>query len=229
CEQFDSLRGNISDELDDTENYISTSGTLKQYCPDKSCNNYNNIVNGGCIWLLDTFYGSKTVFSHYANKNIDIVVYIMMWLGYILNHKLNTEFSNINEFYNKHMRTFYEYTKNINGVDGYSTYNDLINKKEYLLTMSIKDISKFYDAFKSLCKLYTECDDNDSNYNSYLEKTEEFVKKYEQLKKDFDITKDDPYGKLFSILSKDYDNLKNKCSYFPPLLTYSLISIAFIF
>ncbi|CDS44791.1 PIR protein [Plasmodium yoelii] len=229
CKEFDSLREKIPDELDDTESYMSTSGTLTLYCPDKQCKTYNNIVNGGCLWLLDTFYGGKTVFSYYADGKIGIVVYIMMWLGYKLNQKLNSQFPNINKFYDKDMKSFYEYTKKINDVDGYSSYNDLINKHNYVLDIPNENMSKFYDAFKSLCKLYTECDDNDSNYNSYLEKTEEFVKKYEQLKKDFDITKDDPYGKLFSILSKDYDNLKNKCSYFPPLLTYSLISIALIF
>ncbi|ETB56119.1 hypothetical protein YYC_05848 [Plasmodium yoelii 17X] len=174
------------------------------------------------------FYGSKSVFSHYANKNTDIVVYIMMWLSYKLNKMLNTQFPNINGFYNKHMKDFYKYTKKIDDVDGYSTYNDLINKHNYVLDIPNENMSKFYDAFKSLCKLYTECDDSNSDYNSYLEKTQEFVNKYKQLK-DLDITKDYPYSQLFSILSNDYDNLKNKCSYFPPLLTYSLISIAFIF
>ncbi|VTZ80368.1 PIR protein [Plasmodium yoelii] len=229
CEQFDSLRGDFSDEWDDSGNYIFTGGTLKQHCPDKSCNNYTNLVNGGCLWLLDRFYGGKTVFSYYANKNTDIAVYIMIWLGYKLNKMLKTQFSNINEFYDKHMKTIYDYKQNRDGVEGYSSYNDLINKKEYLLTMSIKDISKFYDVFKSLCKLYTECDNSDSDYNSYLENTQEFVNKYEQLKKELDISEGSPYYQLFSILSKDYDNFKNKCYYFPPLLTYSLISIALIF
>ncbi|CDS44122.1 uncharacterized protein PY17X_0900063 [Plasmodium yoelii] len=228
CKEFDSLRGDFSDEWDDSGSYIFTSGTLKQYCPDKECKNYINLVKGGCLWLLDRFYGSKTVFYHYSNNNIDIVVYIMMWLGYKLNKMVNPQFPNINEFYDKHMKTIQDCKKNIDNVDGYSSYNDLINKKTYLLTMSIKDISKFYDAFKSLCKLYTECDDSDSNYYSYLEKTQEFVNKYEQLKEDFDVSEGSPH-QLFSILSKDYDNLKNKCYYFPPLLTYSLISIALIF
>ncbi|ETB58519.1 hypothetical protein YYC_04108 [Plasmodium yoelii 17X] len=229
CEEFDSLRKDFSDEWDDSGNYIFTSGTLKQHCPDKECKNYINLVKGGCLWLLDRFYGSKTVFYHYSNNNIDIVVYIIMWLGYKLNKMLKTQFSNINEFYDKDMKTIQDCKKNIDGVDGYSSYNDLINKKNVFLNIPNKDMSKFYDAFKSLCKLYTECDNGDSDYNSYLENTQEFVEKYEQLKKDFDVTNDDSYSQLFSILSKDYDNFKNKCYYFPPLLTYSLISIAFIF
>ncbi|VTZ77016.1 uncharacterized protein PY17X_0800400 [Plasmodium yoelii] len=229
CEQFDYLRENFPDELDASGNYFSAKGMLKQYCPDKQCNNDINLVNGGCLWLLDIFYGSKTVFSHYANKNIDIFVYIMMWLGYKLNKMLNTQFPNINGFYNKNMKGFHGYTKRIDDVDGYSSYIDLINKYNYVLDIPNKDMSKFYDAFKSLCKLYTECDNSDSNYNSYLEKTQEFVNKYEQLKEDFEISEGSTYYQLFSILSKDYDNLKNKCYYFPPLLTYSLISIALIF
>ncbi|CDS44715.1 PIR protein [Plasmodium yoelii] len=228
CKEFDSLREKIPDELDDLVNYMTTSGALKQHCPDKECKTYSNIINGGCLWLLDTFYDGKSVFFHYADGKIDIVVYIMMWLGYKLNHKLNTEFSNINEFYEKNMKTYHGYKKNIDYVDGYSTYKDLINKHNYVFNIPKENMSKFYDAFKSLCKLYTECDDNESNYNSYLEKTQEFVKKYEQLK-DLNISEGSPYYQLFSILSKDYDNLKNKCSYFPPLLTYSLISIALIF
>ncbi|WBY54864.1 PIR protein [Plasmodium yoelii yoelii] len=228
CEQFDTLRENLSDESDGSGNYFSTSGMLTTYCPDKKCDNDTNRINGGCLWLLDRFYGGKSVFSHYADGKIDIVVYIMMWLGYKLNQKLNSQFPNINKFYNTHMKDFYDYKKDINGVDGYSTYNDLINKHNYVLDIPNENMSKFYDAFKSLCKLYTECDDSESDYNSYLEKTQEFVEKYEQLK-DLDITKNYPYSQLFSILSKDYDNLKNKCYYFPPLLTYSLISIALIF
>ncbi|CDS44027.1 PIR protein [Plasmodium yoelii] len=228
CEEFDSLREKFPDELDDPVKYMSTSGTLKQHCPDKECKTYNNIVNGGFLWLLDTFYDGKSVFSYYADGKIDIVVYIMMWLGYKLNHKLNTQFSNINEFYNTHMKNYYGYAKKIDYVDDYNSYNDLINKHNYVFNIPNEHMSKFYDAFKSLCKLYTECDNIESDYNSYLEKTQEFVKKYEQLK-DLDINKNESYGKLFSILSNDYDNLKNKCYYFPPLLTYSLISIALIF
>ncbi|EAA22571.1 putative bir1 protein [Plasmodium yoelii yoelii] len=228
CEQFDTLRENLSDESDGPGNYFSTSGMLTSYCPDQKCANDSNQISGGCLWLLDRFYGGRSVFSHYADGKIDIVVYIIMWLGYKLNQKLKTEFPNINEFYEKNMKTYHGYKKNIDYVDGYSTYKDLINKYNYVFNIPNEDMSKFYDAFKSLCKLYTECDDSESDYNKYLEKTQEFVKKYEQLK-DLDITKNYPYSQLFSILSKDYDNLKNKCSYFPPLITYSLISIALIF
>ncbi|ETB60859.1 hypothetical protein YYC_02114 [Plasmodium yoelii 17X] len=209
CEEFDSLREKFPDELDDPVKYMSTSGTLKQHCPDRECKTYNNIVNGGFLWLLDTFYDGKSVFSYYADGKIDIVVYIMMWLGYKLNHKLNTQFSNINEFYNTHMKNYYGYAKKIDYVDDYNSYNDLINKHNYVFNIPNEHMSKFYDAFKSLCKLYTECDNIESDYNSYLEKTQEFVKKYEQLK-DLDINKNESYGKLFSILSNDYDNLKNK-------------------
>ncbi|ETB56114.1 hypothetical protein YYC_05843 [Plasmodium yoelii 17X] len=210
CEEFDSLREKFSDESDGPVDYISAKGMLKFNCPDQECKNDTNLVNGGCLWLLNRFYDSKTSFSYYADGKIGIVVYIMMWLGYKLNQKLKNEFPNINKFYDKDMKKFHEYTKNINGVDDYNNYNDLINKHDYVLKIPNEDMSKFYDAFKSLCKLYIECDDSNSDYNSYLEKAQEFDKKYEQLKKDLDNNKDESYSQLFSILSKDYDNLKNK-------------------
>ncbi|ETB56101.1 hypothetical protein YYC_05862 [Plasmodium yoelii 17X] len=210
CEEFDSLRGDFPDEWDDSENYIFTSRTLKQHCPDQECKNYINLVKGGYLWLLDRFYGSKTVFYHYSNNNIDIVVYIIMWLGYKLNKMLKTQFHNINEFCDKHMKSIQDYKKNIDGVEGYSSYNDLINKKTYLLTMSIKDISKFYDAFKSLCNMYSELNENNNQCKTCFENAGELFEKYEKLKNALDINKESSYYQLLSILSNDYKKFKEK-------------------
>ncbi|EAA16953.1 putative yir3 protein [Plasmodium yoelii yoelii] len=225
---FLAVRSWFPDELD--------SGSYKflddnQYKSHFTKDSYTDIdkINGWCLWLFKVIFGDSVSFKKYANSNINVVVYILVWLSYKLNQKTDNGITKLMDFYTGHMQNVNEYQKSIDDVGAYNSYDDLINKKNYLMEMNIKDISKFYDAFKSLCEMYTEFDEDNQKCEKYLEGDNKFVKKYDQLKKDSDINKDDSYSQIFSILSNDYDNLKNKCNNFPSLLTYSLISIAFIF
>ncbi|ETB63186.1 hypothetical protein YYC_00277, partial [Plasmodium yoelii 17X] len=229
CGMFLAVREWFPDTLTNDGNYkFKDNNQYKQYFNKETYTDID-IINGWCLLLFNAIFGNSLSFKKYANSNINVVVYILVWLSYKLNQKTDNGITQFMDFYTKHMENINEYQKSIENVKEYKTYIELINKKSYLMKMNIKDISKFYDVFKSLCKLYTEFDEDKKNCKIYLEGDNEFVKKYEELKKDLDITKDDSYSHIFSILSNDYDNLKNKCNNFPSLLTYSLISIAFIF
>ncbi|ETB57377.1 hypothetical protein YYC_04790 [Plasmodium yoelii 17X] len=63
--------------------------------------------------------------------------------------------------------------------------------------MDIKSISKFYDAFKSLCNMYTKFNDSTSDCTKCLNDAKEFAKKYKELNDDSSITNDSSYNKLF--------------------------------
>ncbi|CDU16381.1 PIR protein [Plasmodium yoelii] len=228
CNMFSAVRSWFPDELDNGNYQFNDNNQYKQNFNKASYTDIDKI-NGWCLWLFKAIFGDSLSFKKYANSNINVVVYILVWLSYKLNQKTNNGITQFMDFYTGHVKNVKEYQNPINDVGAYNSYDDLINKKNYLMKMNIKDISKFYDAFKSLCEMYTEFDEDNPKCEKYLEGDNEFVKKYDQLKKDSDINKDDSYSQIFSILLNDYDNLKNKCNIFSSLLTYSLISIAFIF
>ncbi|ETB56079.1 hypothetical protein YYC_05888 [Plasmodium yoelii 17X] len=228
CDMFLAVRSWFPDELDSGNYKFNDDNQYKQHLTKETYTD-NDKINGLCLWLFQAIFGNSVSFKKYANSNINVVVYILVWLSYKLNQKPNNGITKLMDFYNGHMQNVNEYQKSIDDVGAYNSYYDLMNKKKYLMEMNIKYISKFYDAFKSLCEMYIEFDEDNQKCEKYLEGDNEYVKKYEQLKKDSDINKDNSYSQIFSILSKDYDNLKNKCNNFPSILTYSLISIVFIF
>ncbi|CDU16593.1 PIR protein [Plasmodium yoelii] len=203
CGQFENMRKFFLDELSDSGNYIFTKNFFKEYCSDNNCDSDINKIDAGCLWLFNKFYGNRNSFSNYADDKVDIVVYFMMWLAYKLNQKSNAQFPNLNEFYSKYMQNADEYKKPINGVTGYTSYIDLINKHNYLVNISNENLSKFYDLFKKLCNMINNSDKRET----YLEKANEFGVEYEKL---FNVnvndTEDSSYTRILSILSNDYTN-----------------------
>lgn len=173
-------------------------------------------MNADCLLLFEK------LFSNYAKSNI--VEYIIIWLGYVLNLKNDKSINNLNEFYNKYIDKYNEYSKT---VDDYSdnnnnSYKDLINQKKHLMNFGTKDMSKFYDAFKSLFNMYTECNTTDPYCTKYSKYANQFVEKYKNHNENSNNTEGNSYGKILSILSQDYDNLKNKfkgCSLIPEIKT----------
>ncbi|ETB56470.1 hypothetical protein YYC_05543 [Plasmodium yoelii 17X] len=85
------------------------------------------------------------------------------------------------------------------------------------MDIDIKDISNFYDAFKSLCNMYSEIGAYDDQCNKCLENAGELFENYEKLKNALDINKGSSYYQLLSSLSNDYKNLEKiysaKCSH----------------
>ncbi|ETB57382.1 hypothetical protein YYC_04784 [Plasmodium yoelii 17X] len=225
---FLAVREWFPDELDSGNYKFIDDNKYRQHLTKETYTDIDKI-NGLCLLLFQAIFGNSYSYKNYANSNINVVAYILAWLSYKLNQKTENGITNLMDFYTDHMQNVKEYKESIKDVEEYKTYIDLINKNKDLLNIKFEYMSKFYDAFKLLCDMYNELDEVSPKCEKYLECDSEFLKKYEKLKKDSDINKDSSYSKIFSILSKDYDNLKNKCNKFPSLLTYSLISIAFIF
>ncbi|EAA22549.1 putative yir3 protein [Plasmodium yoelii yoelii] len=144
------------------------------------------------------------------------------------------------DFYTKHIKTNSKYIQHITDSDKIN--NDVIENKIKSMNMNIKDISNFYDPFKSLCKMYRELDANNKQCMPCLENVGEFFEKCEKVKNTLDISKGSSYSQLWSSLSNDYDKFKEKynnvkCGYVPSLVACprssvtknTLIKIAIIF
>ncbi|CDS44109.1 YIR protein, partial [Plasmodium yoelii] len=220
CEQFDTLRNYLPDDLENYESVdFNQNKDIKYYCSngeseDTKCKTDLDKINAGCLWLFEQLFVKN-------GKNINIVQYIIIWLSYKLNKKKYEGITNLNEFYTKYIENNRHYTdckqdgkdcsKSLNDSIGYKNYKEIINVRKGLLSTNIEKISKIYDAFKSLCNLYNEIGDDNKNCKNYLYDDNEFVKKYNELNKDSGSTKDDAYCQVLSTLSNDYNNLKIFC------------------
>ncbi|EAA18910.1 hypothetical protein YYC_05584 [Plasmodium yoelii 17X] len=131
----------------------------------------------------------------------------MMWLGYMLSLKNNAGTNNLTYFYSTFINRDEKYNKAIKDPTDYKNYKNLIDKKQDFMNMDIRIISKFYDAFKILCNMYSEYKKENTYCKNYLKK-DKFVEKYEELNKDPNITEDSPCHQILSTLPTDYNNLK---------------------
>ncbi|VTZ80319.1 PIR protein [Plasmodium yoelii] len=235
CEKFQDVRKWLSYEVI-VGNSANINEKLKNYCDNRSCDGIFDKINAGCLYLFDEFFAGFTQFTSVANRKINIVDYILIWLGYMLNLNKINENGTIDLFYETYINNNQKYNKIITGVTGYKTYNELVDIKEDLMSIDLKDMSKFYDAFILLCDICTGVNENNSNCDKNLEKAIKFVEIYDELNEDYYNGIYSPYNQLLSTLSNDYCNLKNKCNQFPTLPTYSrkfvikrtLIPIAFM-
>ncbi|CDU18710.1 uncharacterized protein PY17X_1101600 [Plasmodium yoelii] len=228
CKRFKNVWKDFPDELNNSGKYqFKNDQHFKKYC-NSNCDTDLEKISAGCLYLLNEFFGDSSSLKNHAKNNIGIVQYIIIWLSYMLSAIKNQENNSLKFFYSIYINSD-NYKKSITSIEGCNNYKELIDKTQDLTTIDIKDISKFYNAFKSLCNLYNELDEVNPECEKYLEYNNDFFKKYEELKQDSSIAGNNSYIKIFSILLNDYDNLKSKCNNFSSLLTNSLISIAFIF
>ncbi|ETB57301.1 hypothetical protein YYC_04809 [Plasmodium yoelii 17X] len=222
CKKFQDLRNLLPDHLINGGSYAFTNEeAFKEYCTDNKCNDDFGKISAGCLYLLDAFFKDNSVFNSIAKSNINIVDYIIIWLSYMLFFIINDENDSIGNSYNYYIYSDNKYNQEINDVAAYTSYKDLIYKKENLMNISIIDMSNFYDVFTSLCTMYVEFDEESPNCDKYLEKAKNFAEAYDALNEDYNYGKGSPYNQLLSTLSNDYCNLKNKCNQFPTLPTYS--------
>ncbi|SCL82349.1 CIR protein, partial [Plasmodium chabaudi chabaudi] len=246
CQRFNNVWNDFPESVGEDGNCQSITndywGTLFN---NKKCGNYIDQVNSICFWLLVQNFGDGSSFTKNVNSNTDIVYYIMIWLIYMLKLKNDGKIDKVMEFYNTCINPTSEYINYIKDTNAYNTYKDLINSKLYFMNTNIKDISNFYDAFKSLCNMYNEKAEDDSRCTQNLEDAKKFVEKYEILLNNNDTdTEDSLYSQILSILSTDYANFVKKCyekkegcGNFPSLPVYprsfsikvTLIPITFIF
>ncbi|CXI72254.1 BIR protein [Plasmodium berghei] len=215
CRTFFAVKNSISNNLDATGGYqlIMNQPILNGYCTNNNCNSNLEKINAGCLYLLDAFFKDSSVFSSVAKNNINIVEYIIMWLSYMLNLIKNEQGNSLEYFYDIYIKNHEKYTNSITGVDAYyNSYKDLIDKKNDLINMDIKDISKFYDAFNTLCMMYIEFNEKTLHCSNCLQNANKFVNKYKEMNQNSVITSNNSYAQLLSTLSNDYDNFKNYCN-----------------
>ncbi|VTZ79793.1 PIR protein [Plasmodium yoelii] len=220
CEQFDTLRNYIPDESNTSiSNDIHNLENIKYYCSNKEseeteCETDLDKIKAGCLWLFEQLFLEN-------KKNTNTVPYIIIWLSYKLNQKTYEEITDLNDFYKKCIENNTHYTDckqggqdcsgSLNSNTGYNNYKEIINVRKGLLSTNIEKMSKFYDAFKLLCNVYTEFNEKNTISKESLENAKKFVEKYNELSKYSDNTEDDSYYQVLSTLSNDYINLKQYC------------------
>ncbi|CDS44249.1 YIR protein, partial [Plasmodium yoelii] len=221
CMRFDKLRKYLPDELNKSTNLdFKSLGNFVNYCSNgeskgTECKTELDKINAACLWLFEQLI--------LKNKNdINMAEYIIIWLSYMLNLNNDQKINNLNDFYTNYIKKNTYYTncdndgKNCSDTlqkkTGYTNYKEIIDKKKELMSINLGDMSKFYDAFKSLCNMYTELVANNKQCMPCLENANEFVKIYDELNKNPNITKDGPYYQVLSTLLNDYNNFKKYCS-----------------
>ncbi|CAD2083594.1 PIR protein CIR protein [Plasmodium vinckei brucechwatti] len=245
CRRFLNVWSDFPDQLDKGNYQFTDDGYSESLFTNKNADNDIDKFNAVSFWLFKQLLWDSSSSSIKAKSNIDIVHYIVIWLIYMLRLKNDEKIDNIMKFYNNCISPDQNYISSIKDYYAYKSYMELINSKLFLMDRNIKDISMFYDTFKSLCKMYNEFNEDDSNCAKNLEDAQKFVEKYEILLNDNDTdTEESLYSQILSILSTDYDNFvkrcyekKDGCDNFPSLPAYSrssstknaLISITFIF
>ncbi|EAA21454.1 PIR protein [Plasmodium yoelii] len=208
---------------------------LSAYCPDGNCSIDEEKIIPCFIILLKNLDDE----SFESDK---IVQYASLWLSHKLNQKTQNGTTKLYNFYTENIITNSCYINNIDDNSDDNINKSVIENKIKSMNMDIKDISNFYDAFKSLCNMYSEIELYNYQCNKCLENAGELFEKYEKLKNALDINKGSSYYELLSSLSIDYKNFENSyntlwCSKGPPLVACprssvtknTLISIAIIF
>ncbi|ETB60741.1 hypothetical protein YYC_02350 [Plasmodium yoelii 17X] len=211
CRNFDTLRVLFPDELINSGEYYFKGGSLKRYCPkSRSCENDVDKINSYCLWLFNQLYNDSIAFSNNEDDNMYIVTYILAWLSYKLNQKTENGITKLMDFYNNHMQNVKEYNTPIENDTQYKTYIDLINKNKELMNIDIKHMSKFYDAFKNLCKMYNELSKVKNKGAEYLKYVENFAKNYNDLiNENFNDTNDNLFKQVLYVALNDYNYIKS--------------------
>ncbi|CDS44768.1 PIR protein [Plasmodium yoelii] len=238
------MNSNVCKLINDIDTYFfddlnnpreDTSGIfLSTYCPGSNCSSDEEKIISGFIMLLNNLESLE------SDK---ILEYAILWLSYKLNQKKENGTTKLYDFYTNRIEKIDFYKGKICNVSDDDINMGVIEEKIRSMDIDIKDISNFYDAFKSLCNMYIEIDaKTNTECNKCLEDAGEFFEKCEKVKNVFDITKGSSYLQLWLSLSKDYKDFENNynsiwCEDGIPLVTCSrssvtkntLISIAIIF
>ncbi|WBY58277.1 PIR protein [Plasmodium yoelii yoelii] len=219
----DELKDKGKFELEDISNY-------NNYCPNRDCNSELEKITIGFLWLLGEYFTKypKKGKSEYNDK--PFFLYIVLWLSHKLNQHSEYRTTPINDFYTKNIIGSNKYSIFKNDSSRFTDYREFIDKQINLLNINIEDLSKFYDAFKLLCSIYDNTEMN-TDRNTLLNNASKFVIKYQELKRDSSNFDDSPYKKILSVLSNDYDYLKNKCKHVQliPDIEADISALAFTF
>ncbi|ETB57012.1 hypothetical protein YYC_05094 [Plasmodium yoelii 17X] len=218
CENFDIVIQNYPDKINSEECDIHNIDGIEEYCPHGNSGNNKCIteldkINAACLWLFEQNISHRI--DDLSSEHVKaFIIYIMIWLNYMLNLKKD-EKNNLNDLYTNHIENIENYTKcknydndcsnTLKEKTGYNNFKEIIAKN-----MDFEDISKFYEAFKLLCKIHTESNENNLECRKYLEYANKIVDKFKELNGNSSVTGNTSYSQVWSTLSTDYDNLKNK-------------------
>ncbi|SCL86979.1 CIR protein, partial [Plasmodium chabaudi chabaudi] len=244
CQRFNNVWNGFPDQLDKGNYKFNDDEYFKNFFTNKSCDNDIDKVNAISFWLFKQNLWDSSSSSIKATSNIDIVHYIVIWLIYMLKLKNDGQIDNVMKFYNNCINPDQGYISSIEDTNAYKSYMNFISRKLFLMNKDIKDISKFYDALKSLCNMYNEFEGDNPDCTQNLNYAKKFAENYEILLNNDDTgIEGSLYSQILSILSTDYDNFikdcynKKGCGNFPSLPVYprsfsikvTLIPITFIF
>ncbi|CAD2100764.1 PIR protein CIR protein [Plasmodium vinckei] len=201
--------------VDDTGNVVFSSEPIHKYCHygnttgKGNCSDYLEMASSGVIYVL------KTLKEKYNLEYDKLAEYAILWLRYKLNQKHPYYKTQLNEFYTNHIVKNKDYNEKIKDNDSDSmTYKEIIDTKKDL--MDIKEMTKFSYPFKILLLLYDKNKKISGNC-AHLDNAKKFADEFGKLNKDYNNIEGSSYNKMLYILSDDYNNLKNKCTDFPPL------------
>ncbi|VTZ79774.1 PIR protein [Plasmodium yoelii] len=215
------MSSNVCDVINVIDNYLyngsNTPGKynfnamFKANCPNQNSDSNEQILSCAFITLLTLF---KNIVDKEHLKNDKLAEYAILWLSHKLNQKIhkNININNLNDFFVQYINENDKYNEDINDAGDYKSYKELINKKNDFMNMDIKDMSNFYDAFKSLCNMYSELNEKNSQCKKCLENAGEFFEKFGKLNNVYGITEGTSYSQLLSSLSNDYAIFESKYS-----------------
>ncbi|SCM00005.1 CIR protein [Plasmodium chabaudi adami] len=212
CEAIDAIDIKISLDANDPNLNSDDYMALNKYCPfvnngnEQKCKNYEEIIISAFMTFLVSFISSNG--NGYLDSD-NFAEYAILWLCYQLNQKTENGIRNLNEFYNNYINGIEKYINELENAETYNSCLNTINKKQYLMSMDIKEMSKIYEALKLLCKLYTECNGKNPNYPNCSQDAQDFVNEFKNLNDDCSITGNNSYRKILYTLSTDYDDFKN--------------------
>ncbi|CAD2096491.1 CIR protein PIR protein [Plasmodium vinckei lentum] len=194
-----------------SKNYTHTKGAFDDYCPPMKggetgqCNNNDQKVSAAFIGLINFLNG---IDNKENIENDKLAEYAILWLSYILNQKEENRVIKLNDFYTNHIKTNEHYNEKINSGNDNMIDGDLIYNKINSMNVNIKDMSKFYEAFEILCKMYNTYNENSKKCIDCSEKVENFAKKYKELNEGSNNNGNNSYKNILYSLSTDYNNLK---------------------
>ncbi|CDS44225.1 YIR protein [Plasmodium yoelii] len=210
CSKFDFLRMCLPDELGTlATTELNTIKNYEMYCPNGDCNGELDQITIGFLWLLEQYFTKYPIKGDNKYNTEPFFRYIILWLSYKLNKNTDHKTTKINDFYNQHVKNSGKYSNFTNASSTFTSLEDFIHKEKDLLNINIKDLSKFYDASKLICSMYSNLETN-TNVDTLSNDATNFVIKYKELNNKYN-NEDTERSKILSALSTDYDNIKNIC------------------
>ncbi|VTZ69468.1 CIR protein [Plasmodium chabaudi chabaudi] len=205
CTYINFVNKLIKSNTTGTEGKIENHKSLNTNCPNEKCDTDSQKLSSAFILLIKFFSIDDNL------ENDKHAEYAILWLCYKIQQYQNGEIIALKDFITEHIETNTNYNWKTKKGIGNKSYKEFIDKKQSLINMDVKIMSKFHEALQILCNMYNENKEKNINCTKCSQNSEEFLKIFKELNEDSNVTKDSPYYQVWCTLSTDYDNLKNEC------------------